>query len=202
MRIILASKSPRRREILETLGVKFEIITRETDETCEETDPCRLVEELARRKGEEVLDSLDKTDDFLIISADTVVACDDPEYPGKQIILGKPHNAENSKKMLRLLSGSCHRVVGGICVILCQNGKITREISHDVTEVWFDEISDADIDKYVSTGEPFDKAGAYAIQGTASVFIKGINGNYFNVVGLPVNKLYNLLKDKFGISLT
>lgn len=192
MKYILASKSPRRREILENLGIQFEIVTAETDESDTETDPRLLVERLAARKGEAVRRLLEESgraldDDTVIISSDTVVAVD-----GK--ILGKPQNREDAYRMLKLLSGRSHQVVSGISLI----GKDRSEATHEVTHVEFDELDEETLDRYLSTAEPYDKAGAYAIQGLASAWISGIRGCYFNVVGLPVHRLNTLHRSLFG----
>lgn len=181
MKIILASKSPRRKDILRELGISFEIHTADTDETCCETCPQRLVQILAERKGEEVYKNI-KNDDALIISADTVVSCG-----GK--ILGKPKSADDAKAMLRLLSGKKHTVTSGLS--LKYNGKTVTGC--DNTDVYFAELSAEFIEKYVASGVPMDKAGAYAVQGIASMWIEKLDGCYFNVVGLPVRLLCKLL---------
>lgn len=191
MNYILASKSPRRREILENLGVTFEVVTAETDETSAERDPRRLVELLSERKGRAVMELLaakgrDLTD-TVVISSDTVVAIDGE-------ILGKPRDEADAKRMLSLLSGRRHEVISGVCLI--GNGKIG--VSHEVTEVEFDKLDAETIDGYVRATAPYDKAGAYAIQGLASAYIKGIHGCYFNVVGLPVHRLNCLYRELFG----
>ncbi|MBE6589773.1 MAG: septum formation protein Maf [Ruminococcaceae bacterium] len=191
MNLILASKSPRRREILEMLGVKFEVVTADTDEDSAERDPIRLVEELARRKGEAVKELLlsrgRDLDDTVILSSDTVVAMDGE-------ILGKPRDEEDACRMLRMYAGRTHRVVSGICLI----GNGVCAVSHEVTEVDFDGMSEEEIRAYVRTQKPYDKAGAYAIQGAASAYISGIRGDYFNVVGLPVHRLHKLYFENFG----
>ncbi len=187
MRIILASKSPRRKEILQNLGIEFEIITAETDESSEIKDPCLLVEELSKRKGMAVFDLLDTAKDTLIISSDTVVTLDSK-------ILGKPSSKEEAQNMLRMLSNRTHKVVSGVTLIL--NDRIITD--HEVTEVKFSKLSDDIIKKYVETNEPMDKAGSYAVQGLASMMIEGINGCYFNVVGFPVHKFACMLS-KIGI---
>jgi len=188
MKIILASKSPRRREILENLGVRFEIVTADTDETSAESDPCRLVELLSRRKGEAVWERLLQegrdVSDTVVIASDTVVAVDGE-------ILGKPLDAADAKRMLRLLSGRRHEVVSGVCLI--GMGKIGT--AHEVTEVEFDALDEETVARYVREQQPYDKAGAYAIQGAASAYIRGIRGCYFNVVGLPVHRLCRLYED-------
>ena len=191
MRIILASKSPRRKEILETLGVQFEIITADADESSDIKNPELLVRTLAERKGRAVLDMLgDAAEDCLVIACDTLV------YANGEF-LGKPRDNKDAERMLRMLSGSDHVVVSGIYA-----ARGNREISEaEVTRVFFDKMSEDDIQSYIDSGEPSDKAGAYAIQGKASAFIRKIDGDYFNVVGLPVNLLCRTLKSKLGIDL-
>jgi len=191
VKYILASKSPRRREILENIGLEFEIITADTDESSEETDPARLCEILAIRKGEAVYNKLlsDGVDcsDVIIISSDTVVAA------GGEI-LGKPHSREDARRMLRLLSGSQHSVLSGVSII--RNGSCY--VDHSETLVTFDELSDEEIEEYISTDDPYDKAGGYGIQTHASLWVKEISGCYFGVVGLPVHKLNKLHKEATG----
>ncbi len=195
MRVILASKSPRRREILAMLGVQFEIISADADESSAERDPALLVNELALRKGRAVRDLLVKegewNSDTLIIAADTVVAAG-----GK--ILGKPKDDADAASMLRLLSGSTHEVLSGVAV-LCGERELAAA---ERTGVVFSDMSEADIAWYIKSGEPRDKAGAYAVQGLASLFIKGLDGDYFNVVGLPIYRLNNLVKELLGRTLT
>ncbi len=194
MNYILASQSPRRREILETMGLTFEVITSDADESSNETDPYRLVELLSQRKGEAVRDSLlaahGSLEDTVIISSDTVVAIDGE-------ILGKPRDEEDAKRMLRLYSGRTHEVVSGICLIC--GDRIA--VSHEVTEVAFDTMDEEAICRYVAVAKPYDKAGAYAIQGPASAYISGIRGDYFNVVGLPVHCMNTLYRELFGRDL-
>ena len=188
MNIILASKSPRRKEILENLNVDFKILTAETDENSDTTVPELLVKELALKKATAVKELLIKenefTDDTVIIGADTVV-CKDGQ------ILGKPKDRQNAAEMLRLLSGDKHSVISGIAVIYGE----TYLSECETTSVYFDALTDKETDSYISSGECDDKAGAYGIQGFASKFINRIDGCYFNVVGLPVNLLYRMLKE-------
>lgn len=188
MKIYLASSSPRRREILENLGVKFEIIRTDADESSDIKDPGALTELLSKRKAEAAQKI---KSDGLIIACDTVVALDGE-------ILGKPTDKADAERMIRGLSGKKHSVVSGIC-LLCGEKCVT---AHETTYVEFAKMSESEIEKCVSKGEPMDKAGAYAVQGTASLFIKGLVGDYFNVVGLPVHLLYKTAKENFGIDIT
>lgn len=191
MRIILASKSPRRREILEGLGLEFEIIVADADESSDIREPSRLVETLASRKGQAVLKKLGgETKDTLIIACDTLVYADGE-------FLGKPRDRADAERMIRKLSGNSHSVLSGIYLFF--GGREVTAAAE--TKVIFDPLTDREIEAYLNTSEPYDKAGAYAIQGRAGVYIKGIDGDYFNVVGLPVNLLKNTLKEKFGIDL-
>ena len=194
MRVILASKSPRRREILTTLGVKFEIVSADADESCSIPSPEQMVRELALRKGratKALLQARGEWDeDTLIIASDTVVALEDA-------ILGKPRDDAHAAEMLHALSGRDHRVVSGVALLYGEN-----EVSDfDSTAVRFCEMRDEEIDWYVKSGEPRDKAGAYAVQGLASLWIRGLEGDYFNVVGLPVYRLNRLAKSFLGRSL-
>ncbi len=194
MRVILASKSPRRREILSALGVKFEIVSADADERSGITNPEKLVRELALRKGRATRELLRERgewdDDTLIIASDTVVAIRDE-------ILGKPADGEDAKRMLRALSDTTHRVISGVALLWGE-----REVADfDSTGVRFSRMSEREIDWYVASGEPNDKAGAYAVQGLASMFIKGLDGDYFNVVGLPVYKLNTLVREHLSCNL-
>ena len=193
-KIILASASPRRRELLAGIGVSFSVLSADTDETCHLSDPCAYAQELARRKGQaawariklRLKDGVDDTD-AVIISADTVVATDCE-------ILGKPKDAEDACRMLRLLSGGVHQVVTGIGITI---GGVTYTMS-EVTVVAVDSIPEEQIRAYVESGDPMDKAGSYGIQGPFSRWIRGINGCYFNVVGLPINALNRLFYEVTG----
>ena len=173
--------------MLENLGVDFEIIKAEADESSDERDPGKLTELLAKRKAEEA----EKIkNDGLIIGCDTVV------YAGGEI-LGKPKDECDAERMIRMLEGKRHAVVSGICVI-CDGECVT---AHEITYVDFAAMSESEIKKCVKLGAPMDKAGAYAIQGFASLYIKGIEGDYFNVVGMPLHLLYRTVKEKFGFEI-
>lgn len=196
MKFILASKSPRRREILENLGLDFSIVTSEADESYTEgTAPSDVVMTLSARKAAAVKAHLEKEgedlSDTVIIAADTVVSASGE-------ILGKPKDKADSERMLRMLSGSEHSVLSGITVIY--NGMSAS--AYEETFVRFSQMSEKEIKWYAESGEPDDKAGAYAIQGYASMWVEGIDGCYFNVVGLPTSCLYKLLLRVFGIRLS
>ncbi len=173
-KVILASQSPRRKEILKMLFEDFEIIVADCDESLEENMGARqAVEYLSLIKNRAVSGNF--TENHLVISADTVVAVDNR-------ILGKPHSKEDAREMLSLLSGKTHQVYTGVTLFL--NGR--EKTFSTVTDVVFHHITDNEIEDYISTNEPYDKAGGYAIQGKAGLYIKSINGDYYNVVGLPI----------------
>lgn len=184
-KLILASASPRRKELLENLGYVFQIIPADIDETINGTkSPKEIVKELALQKATYVADSVNYP--AIIIGSDTIVVVDNT-------ILGKPENNEDACNMLKLLSGRSHQVISGIAIIDNKSNKnIVDSISSDV---YFRTISKEEITSYVKTGEPMDKAGAYAIQGLASTFIEKINGCYNNIVGLPIFKVTQALKE-------
>ncbi len=189
-KIILASASPRRREILETAGFSFDVFVTDAPEDSispENMSTGLYVQELALLKATACEKSIDKKNG-LIISADTIVYSD-----GK--ILGKPRDKEDAFSMLKSLSGKCHSVFTGICVMRCRDAfAVCRSVE---TKVCFKELTDDEINAYIATGEPFGKAGAYGIQGKASMFAERIEGDYFNVVGLPISELYDVLKNEF-----
>lgn len=194
MKIILASGSPRRKEILSGLGRSFTVLSADADESCSIPDPAEYAMELAKRKALAALQELrrraasgnDDTD-ALLISADTVVATDNE-------ILGKPRNEADAYRMLSALSGKKHRVITGIALTL--GG--TMLVDYCSTTVSVAPIPKAEIKKYIASGDPFDKAGAYGIQGEFSKWIEGIDGCYFNVVGLPTHTLNKLFFELTG----
>lgn len=171
--IILASASPRRKEILELADMKFDVMPSDAQEITTKTAPNEVVMELASIKAKDIYKKSEKQS--MIVGADTVVA-----YQGQ--ILGKPTDEADAKRMLTMLSGQTHEVYTGVCII--EDGK--TKTFYEETKVTFYEISDEQIDHYIKTGEPMDKAGSYGIQGKAAVFIKGIEGDYYNVVGFPI----------------
>lgn len=192
-RIILASQSPRRRELLGLLGLTFEVIPAKGEEQITTGIPKKLVEDLARQKAEEVF--LAQQGDVVVIGSDTVVSTD------TGVILGKPKNREDSRKMLALLSGKGHSVSTGVAVFLRKNGQEIRESFVSQSRVFMQELSTEEIMWYSESGECDDKAGAYAVQGLASRFISRIEGDYFTIVGLPVHELYKKLKEMKIISV-
>ncbi|MBQ4040228.1 MAG: septum formation inhibitor Maf [Oscillospiraceae bacterium] len=187
MSIVLASASPRRRELLEMMGLKFEILPAKDELDAEGLSPAEAVAKIALGKAMSVAKLRDKDD--LVIAADTLV-CLDGE------LLGKPKDEDEAFEMLKKLSGNEHQVYTGIAV--SQGAK--HASGAEMTKVRFCKMSDEDIRNYIATFEPMDKAGAYGIQGKGAVFIEGIEGDYFNVMGLPLHKLSLMLKD-FGFSL-
>lgn len=199
MKIILASGSPRRKELLAQAGYDFVIEVSDADENIQADSPGTLVEELSHRKAgavakQHMAAAAPGQEMYTIIGADTVVAVD-----GR--VLGKPDGEEGAVEMLRSLSGRTHQVYTGVSLLLLEEGRLVAEEKfHVCTDVTMREISDEEIRWYVSTGEPMDKAGAYGIQGKAAVFISGIHGDYYNVVGLPlcetVSRLRRMWKEK------
>lgn len=181
MKIVLASASPRRRELMKLITEDFKVIPTDVDETLpEDIEPLEASEYLAGIKAQSAVESCPED---IVIGCDTTVIIDDK-------ILGKPKDSSQCRKYLEMLSGRTHKVVTS-CVII---HKRSRCVFSEVTEVTFRKLSDRDIEWYISTGEPFDKAGGYGIQGKGSLLIEKINGDYFNVVGLPVSRLNQELK--------
>ncbi|HUV05265.1 MAG TPA: Maf family protein [Armatimonadota bacterium] len=190
--VILASASPRREELLRLLGLDFRVVMSEFDESmvCQWPPEEHVVESATGKAA----DIASRIHDGVVIGADTVVVVDSS-------ILGKPVDAEDARRMLRLLSGRSHYVFTGLCVMQRTAGETIRSERDCVcTEVRFGELSDEVIDAYVATGEPLDKAGAYGIQERGSVLVERIAGDYFNVVGLPVYRLSRMLLE-VGIAL-
>lgn len=181
-KVILGSGSPRRRELLHLLFERFEVVAADVDETLAESEPQAVAEKLAMRKAEAVLQKTGEAD-ALIIGADTLVFAEGQ-------ILGKPRDKADAKAMLRLLSGRTHQVITGVALLEGGRGCVFSE----TTDVTFAPMKPEEIEEYVATADPMDKAGAYGIQGRASRYIAGIRGCYYNVMGLPVHRLYEELK--------
>lgn len=185
MRFILASASPRRKELLEQIGVKFDILPATGEEVITKELPGEVVMELAKQKAEEVAKTAGA--DALVLGADTVVA-----YEGK--ILGKPKDEADALRMLTMLSGKEHEVYTGVALI--DNRDQSMENFFERTKVTMYPVSEEEIRDYIAGGEPMDKAGAYAIQGLGAKFIQKIEGDYNNVVGLPIGRIYQEIKRK------
>lgn len=183
IKIILASASPRRKELLTQIGVKFEIMISDKETDIDSTDPIKACEKQAMQKALDIEEkaALKYKEDYIIIAADTIVALEDT-------ILGKPKDKEDARLMLERISGKKHKVYTAVCVF---NSRLkTHKSFVEETAVEVAELSKEDIDFYVSKDEAYDKAGAYAIQGLFSRYIVGIEGDYYNVMGLPVGRVY------------
>lgn len=191
---VLASASPRRKELLEKMGLQFSIVVSEADESTVSRDiPVNLyVQELALLKASATAKMLLRNKKALIIAADTIVTLDGE-------ILGKPDGEDGAKKMLSSLSGRTHEVYTGYCIMRISDGKtVCNSVK---TEVKFKTLTEQKIRSYIESGEPMDKAGAYGIQGLGSMLIEKINGDYFNVVGLPVSALADTLEEEFELEI-
>ncbi|MBQ3055621.1 MAG: septum formation inhibitor Maf [Oscillospiraceae bacterium] len=182
--VVLASQSPRRRELLGRVFAEFEVIPSGVEETAAAESPREYVISLAKAKAQDVASRLPQ--ETLVIGSDTVVVLD-----GK--ILEKPKDEEDAFRMLSSMSGRMHEVYTGLA--LCKDGEVLSDC--EVTKVWFRPLSEDAINRYIASGEPMDKAGAYGIQQKGALLVKGIEGDYFNVVGLPLCKLCELL-DELG----
>jgi septum formation protein len=181
-KVILASKSPRRAEILRAVGWEFETQAANIDETRRDSeDAVSYVQRLAHEKA---LTIAKRAPNRVVLGADTVVVIDGQ-------ILGQPRDDEDARRMLAMLSGKWHEVLTGVALVHADSVAL---VEHQSTRVRFCELSPEEIEWYVSTGEPRDKAGAYAIQGRGGIFIEGIEGDYFNIVGLPVRLVYEMMQ--------
>lgn len=192
--IVLASRSPRRKELLAKTGLKFSVVVSGGEEKAETSDPAETVEKLSLDKASAVADLLQaEKEPQLIIGADTVVACDGE-------ILGKPSDREDAFRMLWKLQGQTHQVYTGVTLLLKKKHTWQAHTFSEKTDVQFYPVSREELLAYIETGEPMDKAGSYGIQGGFGIYVKGICGDYNNVVGLPVGRLVYELK-KLGIDI-
>ncbi len=192
-KIILASASPRRRELLEWAGVNFQVVTGNGEENITETEPSRIVEELSAEKAFQVAETISEEEGTVVIGADTIVS-----FQGK--ILGKPSDKADSRKTLEMLQGNTHQVYTGVTIAFFREGRLHRRSFSECTDVTFYPVSEEEIEAYIETGDPADKAGSYGIQGPFGIYVKEIRGDYHNVVGLPVARLLYEGK-KLGINL-
>jgi len=182
-KLVLASSSPRRAEILERAGWSHEVIVAGIDESVKpDEEPAVYVQRLARSKAEAVAQRLAEG---LVLGADTTVVIANQ-------ILGQPRDEADARRMLGLLNGKWHEVLTGVALVRVEG---ESRVAYETTRVRFAEMSETEIDWYISTGEPFGKAGAYGIQGKASLFIEEIQGDYFNIMGLPIRLVYELTAD-------
>lgn len=195
MKFILASASPRRRELLAQAGIACEVLPSSVEEKITQTITHDIVMELASQKAQDVFTSVTgaaengnhEDEDLTVIGADTIVS-----YRGE--ILGKPSDETEAYDMLSLLADRTHQVYTGVCLLIRKNGSVTRHLFYERTDVTFYPIDNQDLHAYVSSGDPLDKAGAYGIQGSFAIHVKMIQGDYNNVVGLPISRLYQELK--------
>ena len=186
MKIILASKSPRRKELLDLINIKYEIIVSDVDETLEEN--LNIEEQskmLSYKKAKAVFDRT--KGDRIVIGSDTMVVKNNKIY-------GKPKDENDAFEMLKELNNSKHEAITGLAILVEKDGKYEEYIDYDITEVYFKDMTDEEITKWINTGKTLDKAGAYAVQDEFIVYIDKINGNYSTVKGLPIHKVYEVLK--------
>ena len=192
--IVLGSASPRRRELLQQIGLPFTIITSECEEKITSTVPAEVVQELSLLKAKDVFSKIGSgaysamnREKVLVIGADTIVALEDE-------ILGKPHSKENAISMLNHLQGKIHQVYTSVSLVWAEDGRVQTHTFYEKTDVEVMPMTDREIAYYVSLDTSMDKAGAYGIQNEFACFVKGISGDYNNVVGLPVGRLYQELQ--------
>jgi septum formation protein len=186
MKVILASKSPRRKELMDLLGIEYEIMVSEADETLEEG---LSLEEQSKKlgyvKAKAVFDKT--TGDRIIIGSDTMVIKN-----GK--LFGKPKDKQDAVNMLNILKNDKHQVITSIAILVERNGKYEEHIDCDISNVYVSDMTDREIEKWIEIGNVYDKAGAYAIQSSFGVFVDKVEGNYSTVIGFPINKVYQILK--------
>ena len=183
-KLILASASPRRKELLGKIGIKFEIVPAKGEEKITKTAPWDVVEELSFQKAKEIAEM--QTEECIVIGADTVVAKDEQ-------IMGKPKDDEDAFRMLSEISGNTHQVYTGVTMIRTGSNETVVSFA-EKTDVLLYEMTEEEIRSYIASGEGRDKAGSYGVQGDFAIYVKGITGDYYNVVGLPIGKVYQQLK--------
>lgn len=188
---ILASGSPRRKKILEQCGISFQVVKSDAEEVITKTEPSEVVMELSAQKALDVAGKITEQT-CIIIGADTIVANDKSQ--GIKSILGKPKDEADAFAMLQLLQGHTHSVYTGVTLLIRKDGKQKQVTFFEETKVELVPMSEAEIKDYMASGEPMDKAGSYAIQGLFASFVKGIQGDYLNVVGLPICRIQEELK--------
>lgn len=186
MRVILASSSPRRQELMKMLNLPFEVITKDVIESLDINK--NIYEEsmnLAYKKAYAVYSEI--ASDVIVIGSDTIVYCDNKIY-------GKPKDYQDALAMLKKFSGTSHEVISSLCLLVRKNGKEYQERTYDKCEVFVDKMTDEEINEWINSNDVYNKAGAYAIQEGFGKYIEKIEGDYFSIVGFPIHKLYNLLK--------
>lgn len=190
MTVVLASASPRRTELLSQGNIKHIVMPSHCEEVITSEVPSQVVEELSVQKAEDVYQQYEKENagDFLVVGSDTVVAAD-----GK--ILGKPKDEADAFQMISMLQGKAHQVYTGVTLLIKKDGKKLQKTFHECSDVHVYPMSEEEIQEYIATGEPMDKAGAYGIQGAFGVYIRGIEGDYNTIVGLPLARVYQEMKE-------
>lgn len=187
MKIILASQSPRRRELMDLIGLNYEVIVSNADETFKKG---LTIQEQSKRlayvKAKAVFDKT--SGDRIVIGSDTMVLKDEKVY-------NKPKDTDDAIRMLNELKNNRHEVITSLCVLIENNGELQEYVDYDLAEVFLKDMTESEILEWIKNGNPLDKAGAYAVQSRFAVFVEKIIGNYFTVVGLPIHKLYDVIKD-------
>ncbi len=191
MKVILASQSPRRKELLDLLKIKYEIIPSKVDETLEEG--LSIIEQSKRLAYIKAKEIFNKTEgDRIIIGCDTMVMKDDKIYE-------KPKDKQDAINMIKQLNNSSHQVITSLCVIIQDNGQFKQYLDYDIAKVYLNDMTQDEIERWVKEGKPLDKAGGYAIQSEFCVYVNKIEGNYTTIVGLPMHKLYSAIKEYISL---
>ena len=189
MRIILASSSPRRKELLKELGIDFEIITKDVDETFTEENIIDASMNVSKRKAVAVFNDIDG--DVIVISGDTIVTMNNKIY-------GKPKDYNEAYSMIETFSGNNHEVISSLCVLIRKDNKVYEELTYDKATVYCEKLEKYEIEDWINNHDVYTRAGAYAIQDGFGKHVKKIDGDYFSIVGLPIHKLYSILKKYLG----